>query len=111
MKQVVQNGDSARWHTDILWVEVLWQITSSSKVNVNWVSVSLNWDIVHFASHPHAINLWVPIDYRTHDVAVVWTWKLSIWVNCALDWDIVPVSDIAWPDATMKATQFKLYSN
>jgi hypothetical protein len=111
MKQVIQNWDSALWHTDILWNNITWMISSNHKAFVAGVSVSRNADIVYFPTHPHAIVEWSPVDYRDHSVWVIGTGKLQVGFNCALDWDSVPVSDEAGWNANMVASQFKLYSN
>ena len=113
MANVVINWNTAHWHTDILWNQITWTITSSCKMSTEWHSISRNGDIVNFPSHPHSLDGYGnPTNYRTHSVAVMGTGKLQIsWKHCVLDWDTVPVADEAGGNATMQATQFKTYSS
>ena len=113
MQNVIQNGDQANGHTDVLGNSIIGTITSSHKMKVLWVSVSRDGDIVTFPSHPHALDWYgSPINYRSHSVPVSWTAKIKVLgLNCAMNGDIVPVWDEAGPNATMQATQFKFKSN
>lgn len=107
-KKIIQNWDIATGHTDIQWNPVTWTVTSSSKCSISGVRASLDWDIVSFPSHPHALDwLGAPIDYQTHSIGVVWTWKLKVQTkNVAVHWDSVPGTG-----AIMVGTQEKLFSN
>ena len=113
MKRVIINNNNAYGHTDILGNSILWTIVSNWKMITEWVRVSKSGDIVNFPSHPHALDEYDdPIEYRSHSIPVVWTGKLQVsGIHCAVDLDNVPVWDEAWPDAQMRATQFKLLSS
>ena len=111
--QIIQDNDTAVWHTDILWNAITGVISSTVKCTVSGVDASKNNDIVHFPSHPHALD-WFgnPINYQSHDVWVIGTAKITlVGEKAALDGDRVPVADWAGWDAYMVATQTKFYSN
>jgi hypothetical protein len=113
MKRAIINGNQAIWHTDIQGSSVIWTIASDSKMIVGGSRVSKTGDIVSFPSHPHGLDEYgSPINYRSHEVVITWTWKLEVsYQHIVVDQDNVPVWDEAGPDAKMQATQFKLQSN
>ena len=109
---VIIDGNHAVWHTDIEGNPVLGTIHSASKGKVSGVAVSKTGDIVTFPSHPHSLVDGEPSDYRTHSIVVTGTGKLTISSeHIVRAWDVVNVSDEAGGNATMVATQEKLFSN
>lgn len=113
MGKAIRNGDIAVGHTDILWNPVTGTVVSSGKLHVAWISVAVAWDIVNFPSHPHSLDSFGnPTNYQTHSVVLVGTAKTYVsGKRACLEWDIVNVSDIAWPDAVLVASQNKLFSS
>ena len=113
MKKVIQNGDTATGHRDILGNAITGTITCSAKMKLLGTDAGRNGDIVNFPSHPHALDgHGNPTNYRSHAVAVIGTAKLQVsGQHCAVDGDRVPVADEAGPDANMIATQTVLQSN
>jgi uncharacterized Zn-binding protein involved in type VI secretion len=107
---VIRLGDTAIGHTNILGATVTGTVVSASdKTFSNNIGVARTGDLVSFPSHPHAIVMGTPTDFRTHLVAIMAssTKHFSDGKAIAKHGDIVPVADIAGPDATLVTTTTK----
>lgn len=111
MKAVARIGDTAIGHKDILGNNVTGTITTGSdKTFSGGVGVARNGDNVHFPSHPHSAG---PSNYQTHDIPITGSAIKGYSNNkkLALDGDIVPVADVAGPNAIIVATTTKFFSS
>lgn len=110
MKKVARIGDTAIGHTDINGTQVIGIITTGSdKTFSGLTGIARDGDNVHFPSHPHSPG---PSNYQTHDIPITGSSKnYSNNEKLALDGDVVPVADVAGPDAVIVATTLNFYSN
>jgi len=112
MPAVVRAGDSASGHTDIQGNPVAGTVTSATcaqSVLNGGTKIAIASTIVNFPSHPHAMDGGTPIDYQSHDVAINATGKnKATGAFIAVDGDVVPVADVAGPNATLSATTANL---
>ena len=106
MKKVVRIGDTATGHTDILGNLIPGTVTTGSGMTFSGgIEVARNGSSVFFPSHPHQIVEGSPTDYQEHTVPITASGKHeSAGKKLALDGDLVPVEDIAGPNANLVAS-------